>query len=166
MASRFAEGLQPLQQIVIGVGEHASVALGNREDFFGFSREHGAIRMTEVSAGHESAFVRLSEQRSSGGGAVSSARGRSLGFTLKRDFALSEDTMVSAAAHTDRFLGGEADLPVGTVQLSGGGWDHRASLSSATALTEDSTISVTANAHLPGAGEENLSVGVQFRKRF
>ena len=145
----------------------ASLGGGVREDFFGFTREHGAVRATEVSAGHERAFVRYAEQYSSGGGIIDSAKGRSFGVTVRHHLALTEASVLSASASADKFLGGSARIPVGTVHLHGGEWDYRLSLAAASRLGEHTTLTGSAQAHLPGGGgDEELLLGVRFGKRF
>ena len=145
----------------------ASLGGGVREDFFGFSEEHGAVRVAEVSAGHDRVFARYSEQHSSGGGVIDSARGRSFGLTTRQYFALTEESVLSAAAHADKFLGGSAHIPVGAVNLEGGEWDYRLSLGAATRLGENTTITTSAHARFPGDGsDEEVQVGVQFSQRF
>ena len=84
---------------------------------------------TRLEAGHENAFVRFAQQRSEGGSAISSARASTLGFTLQKVFQLAgENTTLHLAAHADKFLGGEAKIPFGSVKLRDGDWEHRASL--------------------------------------
>ena len=145
----------------------ASLGGGVREDFFGFSKEHGAVRVAEISAGHDRVFARYSEQHSSGGGIIDSAKGRSFGFTAKQHFALTEESVLSAAAHADKFLGGSAHIPVGAVNLEGGEWNYRLSLGATTRLSENTTITTSAHARFPGdGGDEEMQVGVQFSQRF
>ena len=145
----------------------ASLGGGMQEDFFGFSEEHSAVRTMEVSAGHDRAFARYSEQHSSGGGVIDSARGQSLGFTVRQHIALTEESVLSASAHADKFLGGSARIPVGTVSLEGGEWDYRLSLDVANHLSENTTIATSVSAHLPGGGNpEEVTVGVRFSQRF
>ena len=145
----------------------ASVGGGVREDFFGFSEGHGQVVDSRVEAGHENVFVRFSEQRSRGGDLIKSARARSMGFTAQTDVSLTEDTTLNLAAHTDRFLGGEATIPFGDVKLQqGGGWNHRLSISSVSTLEKSGTLRFSLDTHLPKVGEEHLSLGVQFRQPF
>ena len=145
----------------------ASLGGGMQEDFFGFSEEHSAVRVVEVSAGHDRAFARYSEQHSSGGGVIDSARGQSLGFTVRQHIALTEESVLSASAHADKFLGGSARIPVGAVRLEGGEWDYRLSLDVANYLGENTIIAASASAHLPGGGNpEEVTVGVRFSQRF
>ena len=139
-----------------------SLGAGTQQDFFGFTRAHGTVRATEVSAGHRNAFIRYSEQYSSGGDIISSAKGQSLGITLQKEFVLSEDTLLSAAMHSDQFLNGTANIPFGTVDLERGGWNHYLSLSTTTHLNEDETISFSTGTHLPDNGADDSFVGVQY----
>ena len=46
------------------------------------------------------------------------------------DFTLTDETSLSASFRSDRFLGGDADIPVGNIRLNGGDWAHRLALSS------------------------------------
>ena len=144
----------------------ASTGSGLRGDFFGFTEGHREVFDLQVTAGHENAFIRFSDQQSKGGDIIKSARAQSLGFTLRKSFSLTEETTLGIAAHTDRFLGGKAKLPVGTVRLREGGWNHRLSLSAERSIGEEATFRVGTDLHLPEMGEQALSLGVQYTRRF
>ena len=77
---------------------------------------------TRLEAGHENAFIRFARQHSEGGSAVSSAQASTLGFTVQKEFQLAGEGAPSCiiAAHADKFLGGEADIPFGSVKLQDG----------------------------------------------
>ena len=112
----------------------AALSSGIRDDFFGFGREHPNVRETSVTAGHENLVFTLTEQRSKGGSVITGASGRSLTVTARETVALTEHTTLTATARADRFLGGEATIPLGTVNLTRGDWNPRFSLASETAL--------------------------------
>lgn len=169
----FSLGIVPTGRGVMAVATKrqgnlfASIGGGMQEDFFGFSEEHSAVRATEVSAGHDRAFARYSEQRSSGSDVIDSARGQSLGFTVRQHIALTEESVLSASAHADKFLGGSARIPVGTVILEGGEWDYRLSLDVANYLSENTTIATSASARISGdGGNEEVTLGVRLSQRF
>ena len=106
----------------------ASAGAGFRHDFFGFSEGHGRVLDARLQAGHENAFVRFGRQLSEGGSAISQARASTMGFTLQKAFRLAgEGTTLHLAAHADRFLGGSAEIPFGSVTLEDGEWEHTVS---------------------------------------
>ena len=133
----FSFGLVPTDGnnfLLVGIQRHgnlfASAGAGLRNDFFGFSEGHGRVFDARLEAGHENAFIRFAQQRSEGGSAISSAQASTLGLTLQKEFQLAgEYTTLHLAAHADKFLGGEAEIPFGSVKLQDGKWEHRVSLS-------------------------------------
>ncbi len=144
----------------------ALAAVGERSDFFGFSKGHGEVLNAELSAGHKNAFLRFEKQISNGGTGVRDAEGESLGFTVRKGFDLTEKVFLSAAVRGDRFLGGEASIPFGKVDLSKGGWDHRVSVSSDIAVDENATVSISAGARFPAAGESESNIFAGYSLRF
>ena len=72
---------------------------------------------------------------------------------------------LSASAHSTRFLGGEADIQFGNVSLSKNNWEHKLSLSTGIALTDDSTLSISADALFPETGSEQ-DVFAEYSIRF
>ena len=144
----------------------ASAALANREDFFGFSDGHEGVAELNLSAGHDNLFVTLSEQHSGGGDLISSARGRSLTLTAQKRLSLTESTSLTVSAGADRFLGGKATIPVGSIELSGGGWNQRLSVASETQLGRNATISASASLHSPESGEDAYDVNARLSWRF
>ena len=115
-------------------GLFATLSSGMRDDFFGFVSEHRHVRETGVAGGHENLFFTLAEQHSNGGSVITGASGRSLTVTARRTIALTGHTALTASVVADRFLGGEATIPLGTVELSRGSWTPRLSLAAETAL--------------------------------
>ena len=104
----------------------AAAGAGMRNDFFGFSEGHGRVADTRLETGHENAFIRFAQQRSEGGSAISLAYASTLGLTLQKEFRLAgENTTLHLAAHADKFLGGEAEIPFGSVDLKDGEWEHQ-----------------------------------------
>ena len=96
---------------------------------------------------------------------IDSAGGRSVAFVARDKFALTDETLLTASFRSDRFLGGEADIPVGNVRLNGGGWQHRLALSSQTALDEDKTLGVSAVTRFTES-EDDVALRVQYRWEF
>ena len=78
---------------------------------------------------------------------------------------MTESTAVTVTARADRFLGGDAGLPVGTVRLDGGDWEHRLSVASRTGLDESRTVGLSAVARLSETGED-IAVRATFDWRF
>ena len=119
--------------LLVGVQQHgdlfASAGVGLRDNFFGFSEGHGRVFDTRLEAGHQNAFIRLAQQHSEGGSAISSAQASTLGLTLQKEFQLAgENTTLNLAAHADKFLGGSAEIPYGSVNLKNGKWEHQVNL--------------------------------------
>ncbi len=144
----------------------ALAAVGERNDFFGFSKGHGEVLNAEISAGHKNAFLRFEKQISNGGMGVRDAEGESFGFTVRKGFDLTERVFLSAAVRGDRFLGGEASIPFGRVNLSKGGWDHRVSLSSDIVVDKNATLSISAGTRFPAAGDSESNIFAKYSLRF
>ena len=87
-----------------------------------------------ITAGHEKLSLTLTEQRSRGGDVITAAKGQSLTVTAQETFSLTENTNLTVTAVADRFLGGEASIPLGTVRLSEGDWNPRLSFASETEI--------------------------------
>ena len=143
-----------------------SAAFGARDDFFGFSDGHDEVRELNLSAGHRNLFATLSEQYSGGNDVITSARGHSLAFTAQERFSPAQSTSLTVSARTDRFLGGEADIPVGRIDLDAGGWDHRISVASETELSESAIVSASASLLFPDSGDDGYTVGARLRWHF
>ena len=112
----------------------AFVTAGTRDDFFGFRKEHRHVRQSGVTAGHENLFLTFTEQVSDGGSTITGATGRSLTVTAQKTVTLTENTALTMAATADRFLGGEASIPLGTMTLDEGAWHPRLSLAAETEI--------------------------------
>ena len=138
-----------------------SVGVGTREDFYGYRSGHDSVFEAGVSVGHENAFLRFSRMHSDGGKLISSAEGQSYGFTVQQQFRLAEVPFI-AAAHTDQFLGGKANIPSGSADLKEGGWNHRLNLSSAVALSDTAHLALSAEMHLPETGEDTALLAARF----
>ena len=143
----------------------ASVAAGMRPDFFGYAQEHEGVLELRGSAGHKNLFVTFSGQHSIGGDAIRSARGYSAALLSQEHLSLTEATSVIVSAGIYRFLGGEADISSGSVRLDDGGWDHRLSVSSETALDASKTVGVGAVVLSPEGREAEFAVGTRFNWR-
>lgn len=130
----------------------AAAGVRAKRDFFGFKRHHNEVLGLSLSLGHENAFLRFSEQHSLGS-LIRSAEGRSVGITLRKDVSLKETTL-TGAAHADRFLGGEAIIPYGTIALQEGNWNTRFSLTSETPLTERFSLQAHADVLVPATGDD------------
>ena len=115
-------------------GLFALFAAGTRDDFFGFRKEHRYVRQSGVTAGHENLFLALTEQVSDGGSTITGATGKSLTVTAQKTVALTADTAFTMAATADRFLGGEASIPLGMMTLDEGAWEPRLSLATVTEI--------------------------------
>ena len=144
----------------------ASTAFGTRDDFFGFSDGHDEVRELNLSAGHRNLFATFSEQDSGGSDVISSARGRSLAFTAQERFPLTRGTSLIVSARTDHFLGGEADIPVGRINLDEGGWDNKLSLSSETEFGKDVVLLTSGSLLYPEGGDGGYVIHIGLRGRF
>ena len=136
-----------------------ALSLGIRNDFFGFDKEHRNIREAGVAAGHENLFLTLTEQRSDGGNSITEAVGRSLNVTAQKTFALTEGTSLTVTALADRFLGGRATIPLGTIDLGRGRWSHRLSVASETDFTRG--MSFSTKAERIGDGNYAFNAGIR-----
>ena len=132
---------------------------GTRDNFFGFTKEHRNIVEMGIAAGHEKLFLALAEQRSRGGDVIAAAKGQSLTVKVQETFSLTEATDLTVTAVADRFLGGEAQIPLGTVRLSGGDWQPRVFLASQTEIVP--AISLRTKAELTGDEDYTLSAGIR-----
>ena len=132
---------------------------GTRDDFFGFAKEHRNIRQMGIAAGHEKLFLALAEQRSRGGGIITAAKGQSLTVKAQESFSLTGKTDLTVTAVADRFLGGEASIPLGSVRLGGGDWQPRLSLASETEVAP--AMSLQTKAEMTGEEDYALSAGIR-----
>ena len=115
-----------------------------RDDFFGFRKEHRHVRQSGVTAGHENLFLAFTEQVSDGGSTITGATGQSLTVTAQKTVTMTENTALTMAATADRFLGGEASIPLGTMTLDEGAWHPRLSLATETEITPAVVFRTTA----------------------
>ena len=111
-------------------------------------------------------FLTLSEQYSTGSGAIRSAHGTSFALMAQERFSLTERTTFTASAGMHHFLGGGADLSSGSVRLDAGGWDRRFSLVSATALDETKIVGLGAVMRAPEGRDEEFVVSANLHWRF
>ena len=144
----------------------AASEVGTRDDFYGYREGHGDVIEAGFSAGHRNAFVRFSEMRSLGGALIDHAEGRSFGATLQKTVYLDATLPLTLAAHTDRFLGGEADFSYGNVRLQKSGWNHRLHVSSALTVNEDAYLTLSAETRLPETGRDRSLLTARFQWRF
>ena len=145
----------------------ASASFGTKDDFFGFYDGHHNVLAAELAAGYDNAFIRFSQERSSGDGAdIRDAQGRAVGVTLRREFALSENTTLTTEGHADRFLGGSAVISFGELDLPEGAWQYRLNLKGETEINEHSDLSLSANSLFPPSGEREDAVMANYSLRF
>ena len=150
----------------------ASMAVGTRDDFFGFVRGHeSGVREARLTAGHRDAFAWVSDVRSGGGGSIRSAEGRSAGLMVRREFELTGGLSLAVSARADRFLGGEAKIGTdgvsfGSVRLRPGGWHRQFNVASDIVLDGSRTLNLSAELRAPDGGEEEVTLGARFEWRF
>ena len=145
----------------------ASASFGTKDDFFGFYDGHHRVLAAELAAGHENAFIRFSQERSSGDGTdIRGADGRAVGVTLRREFALSENTTLTTEGHADRFLGGSALISFGELDLPEGAWQYRLNLKAETKINEYSDLSFSASFLFPPSGEREDAAMANYSLRF
>ena len=104
----------------------------------------------------------MTEQVSTGGRTITGAKGRSLTLTAKETVPLTDRTSLTVTASADRFLGGEASIPLGTVTLTGGDWQPRLSLATETAIVPGMSFMTRAGT----TGEKDYSLGAGLRLTF
>ena len=132
---------------------------GVRDDFFGFTEEHLGVRQVEIAGGHENLFLTMTDQRSDGGNIITGAQGRSFSVTAQKTVALTKTTVLTAAAHADRFLGGEASIPLGTIALTEGDWHSRLSFETETKVASHTEFKTTVEAS--ESGEYAFRAGIR-----
>ena len=149
-----------------------SLAVGTRDDFFGFARGHenGAWE-DRLTAGHVNAFAYFSRVRSGGGEFIKSATGQATGLMVRERFGLTERVSLSVSAQAERFLGGRAKLGAngvsfGEVKLQEDGWHHQLNVGSQIAVDDARTLNLSAELRSPDGGEGELALGAQFDWRF
>ena len=135
------------------------LAGGTRDDFFGFRGEHRHVRENSITAGHENLFLTLTEQISDGGRVITGAKGQSLTVTARETVSLTGSTDLTLSVTADRFLGGEASIPLGTMELGESGWGSRLSLGTETAI--DSASSFTTRVEVTDDGGHILMTGLR-----
>ena len=140
-------------------GLFAHIAAGTRDDFFGFTREHRQVRQQSATAGHENLFLAFTEQVSDGGSTITGAKGQSLSFTAQKTVNLTEDTALTMGATANRFLGGEASIPLGTMTLDEGDWQPLISLATETEVLP--TVSLRTKAEMTDDERYTLSAGLR-----
>ena len=140
----------------------AFLTAGTRDDFFGFRKEHRQVRQSGVTAGHENLFLTFTEQVSDGGSIITGATGRSLTVTAQKTVTLTENTALTMAAAADRFLGGEASIPLGTMTLDEGAWHPRFSLATETEIIPEVVFRTKAEV----TDDEDYTLGAGLRLAF
>ena len=143
-----------------------SAALGTQDDFFGFINGHGEVKEVSLTAGHRNMFAHFGRQWSDNGLTIGSARGEYVGLTVQREAKVSEKLSLSASAHANRFLGGEAEIPFGKVKLDEREWSQHVGLAAEYAAFEGMTLGLNAGVLFPDSESPETSVGFQFRQTF
>ena len=143
----------------------ASTAFGVRDDFFGYGYGHDEVKELSFTAGHRHLFATLSKQKSSGSDFIDSAAGRSVSLTVRRALSLTDNTQAVVTAVANRFLGGRARIPVGDIDLNGGGWNRRITVDTTTVLGRNAALAASAAWHSPENGADGyaLRAGLYWR---
>lgn len=145
----------------------ASGSVGTEDNFFGFTLGHDQVTSFRIAFGHENVFAHLAEMRSDGGKYIDSAVGRSLGFTLRAGYSLTQNTSATVSLQTEKFLGGHAKMrPFGDVELNEGGWNHRVDLTTTKEIGKAQTLDLSAGMYFPDSGEREASLGAQYKLAF
>ena len=144
----------------------ASVGAGQYDSFFGYSRGHGMVSGIEYAVGHENVFLHLSDVTSRGGDLVSRAEGRSLGLMAERAFRPAEHLAVTLSVNLDKFLGGEADIPFGRVELDEGQWNRRLGLAAEYTAYGGTKLGLNAGALFPNGEKPETHVGFRLHRTF
>ena len=111
-------------------------------------------------------FAHFGRQWSDNGLSIGSARGDYVGVTAQKEMKVSEELSLSASAHANRFLGGEAEIPFGTVELDAGEWSRHVGLSAEYAAYEGMTLGLNAGVLFPESESSETSVGFLFSQSF
>ena len=135
------------------------IGAGTREDFFGFTGEHRQVFQSSVTAGHENLFLSFTEQRSDGGRVITGATGQSLSVTAQKTVPVTEKMALTLSASADRFLGGEASIPLGRMTLTSGDWQPRLSLAAETEIT--SGLSLTTRAEVTDGKDHSFTADLR-----
>ena len=160
-----------------GDNQAPGVRLGNREvflaaswtnssSFFGYGQY--SVESLNVTAGTDTVFLRLSQQAGNkvDRSVVDEVEGGSIGATLTHTFATPMGAL-TPFVHIDKFTGGSAETPFGTMQLEKSEWNTELGLSTDTKLSEQGSLSVTAIAsHRGDLDTEDYGVQAQYRLAF
>ena len=144
----------------------ASLGVGTYDSFFGYAKGHGEIFGSEYAVGHENLFLHLTDVRSSGGHLVSRTEGKSFGLAADRKFRPADDLKVRFTVNVEKFLGGEAEIPFGKVELNEGEWNRRIGASIEYAMDERTTLGLDSRLFLPTNGETAGQAGFRFSRTF
>ena len=138
----------------------------NESSFFGY--EQYQAQSLNVSAGTEHLYLRMSEQKgdTTGYGVIDDVEGSSIGATLTRTFTTSLGE-ITPFLNMDKFTGGEATTPFGSMQIKGSEWNHELGLRTRQQVSEHGSLQVTATAqHRGDSDRKDYSVQAQYGLRF
>ena len=143
-----------------------SFGIGRHESFFGFKRGHGEVLAREYVIGHENLFFHMADVESSGGDLVSYAKGRSVGLAAEQDFHPAEHLEVRLSANFEKFLGGEAKIPFGKMEMDEGEWNRRLAVSAEYTVHEGTTLGFDTGIFFPGGESPEAQTTIRFRRTF
>ena len=150
-----------------GNGIYAA-AWGSKDSFFGLGERYGysGTRGVDAEAGHRNLYARFSRQWSSAAPLVRAIRGDAVGVTAEYAFNVSPETAITLSAHMDRFVGGRADTVFGSVTVRGSRWNRSTAASIDHRPSGRESLSLTADRHWLGRGNDAAGVSARYRLAF
>ena len=103
-----------------------ATAFSIRDEFFGLRRGWGTSQVLDVSAGMRNFFIRFSEHQATNesNAYIREARGRAVGLTAQKQFALYPAVTLTLQGTADRFIGGMGFTRYGAgIPISKSEWD-------------------------------------------
>lgn len=137
----------------------------NEDSFFGYGQYEA--QSLNVSAGTEHLYLRLSDQKAEtvGYGVIDEVEGRSVGATLTHTFNTSMGD-ITPFMNMDKFVGGEASTPFGSMKISGSEWNHEVGFRAQRNVSDHGDLEVVATvSHRGDLDQEDYGYGVQARYR-
>ena len=144
----------------------ASFGVGNYDNFFGYKQRHREVFGSEFALGNKTLFIRLADIRSKGDDLISHAEGKSFGVTTERSFQPMEQVALKLSANFDKFLGGTAKIPFGTIKINEGRWNRQAALSVEHTARKGTLLGFNTRVFFPEHETPQIQFGLSLRHVF
>ena len=134
-------------------------------EFFGIADDFGQVLAADADFGYEDVFMRFSHQRARGGSFALSSKGTAIGLTVRREvkIPIGQLTMTGTA---DKFVGGKAKTPFGSVNIAESNWNHSVSAALNSHFSPSTSLSINVSNHWHEGDDAGVDLGVQFKHRF